>query len=141
MKTTKEMIEVMQAYLKGEKIEYRYGHTDWLECRIPIWDWNNLDYRVKKTKSKKTKTKTKTKYLPFETVDEFLTAQIEHGSIIKMIDDDRLLSAFFRADGSVLFVLPKSICEKLLINVNDLCGKYEFADGTPCGKEVGLCQH
>ena len=138
MKTTKEMIEVMQAYLRGEKIEYRYGHTDWLECRIPIWDWNNLDYRVKKKKKKNTKTKTK--YLPFETVDEFLTAQIEHGSVIKMINDDRLLSAFVRADGSVLFVLPKSICEKLLINVNDLCGKYEFADGTPCGKEVKSCQ-
>ena len=134
MKSTKEMIEVMQAYLKGEKIEYRYGHNDWLECRIPIWDWNNLDYRVKKTKSKNTNTKTK--YLPFETVDEFLTAQRKHGTIIKMIDDDRLLSAFVRADGSVLFVLPKIICEKLLINVNDLCGKYEFADGTLFGKEV-----
>ena len=139
MKTIKEMIDVMQAYLRGEKIEYRYCHTDWLECRIPIWDWCNLDYRVKKTKRKNTKTKTK--YLPFETVDEFLTAQIEHGSVIKMINDDRLLSAFVRADGSVLFVLPKSICEKLLINVNDLCGKYEFADGTPCGKEVKSCQH
>ena len=52
MKTTKQMIEVMKAYLKGEKIEYRYGHTDWLECRIPIWAWNNLDYRVKKPKAK-----------------------------------------------------------------------------------------
>ena len=137
MKTIKEMIEVMQAYLRGEEIEYRCGYKDWLECRIPIWDWNNLDYRVKP----KTNTKTKTKYLPFENVDEFLAAQREHGAIIKMIDDDRLLSAFVRHDGSVLFVLPKSICEKLLINVNDLCGKYEFADGTPCGKEVDVCQH
>ena len=139
MKTTREMIDVMQAYLRGEEIEYRCGYKDWLECRIPIWDWNNLDYRVKpKTK---TKTKTRTKYLQFENVDEFLAAQREHGTIIKMLDDDRLLSAFVRADGSVLFVLPKSICEKLLINVNDLCGKYEFADGTPCGKEVMVCQH
>ena len=138
MKTTKEMIEVMQAYLRGEQIEYRYGHTDWLECRIPIWNWNSLDYRVKP--KKKTKQRTKTKYLPFETVDEFLAAQREHGTIIKMLDDDRLLSAFVRVDGSVLFVLPKSICEKLLINVNDLCGKYEFADSTPCGKEVKSCQ-
>lgn len=136
MKTTKEMIEVMQAYLRGEEIEYRCGYKDWLECRIPIWDWNNLDYRAKpKTKTKK---KAKTKYLPFETVDEFLVAQREHGAIVKMIDDDRLLSAFVRHDGSVLFVLPKSICEKLLINVDDLFGKYEFADGTPCGKEVEL---
>ena len=136
MKTTKEMIEVMQAYLKGEKIEYRYGNTDWLECRVPIWNWNSIEYRVKP--KQKTKTKTKTKFLPFETVEEFLKAQIEHGAIIKMIDDDRLLSAFVRYDGSVLFVLPKSICEKLLINVDNLFGKYEFADGTPCGKEIKL---
>ena len=136
MKTTKEMIEVMQAYLKGEKIEYRYGNTDWLECRVPIWNWNSIEYRVKP--KQKTKTKTKTKFLPFEKVEEFLKAQIEHGAIIKMIDDDRLLSAFVRYDGSVLFVLPKSICEKLLINVDNLFGKYEFADGTPCGKEVEL---
>ena len=133
MKTTKKMIEVMQAYLGGEKIEYRYGNTAWLECRVPIWNWNSIEYRVKP--KQKTRTKTKTKFLPFETVDEFLAAQREHGTIIKMLDDDRLLSAFVRADGSVLFVLPKSICEKLLINVNDLCGKYEFTDGTPCGKE------
>ena len=136
MKTTKEMIEVMQAYLKGEKIEYRYGNTDWLECRVPIWNWNSIEYRVKP--KQKTKTKTKTKFLPFETVEEFLKAQTEHGAIIKMIDDDRLLSAFVRYDGSVLFVLPKSICEKLLINVDNLFGKYEFADGTPCGKEIKL---
>lgn len=136
MKTTQEMIEVMQAYLRGEKIEYRYGNTDWLECRVPIWNWNNIEYRVKQ--KQKTRSKTKTKFLPFETVDEFLAAQREHGDIIKMIDDDRLLSAFVRHDGSVLFVLPKSICEKLLINVVDLFGKYEFADGTPCGKEVVL---
>ena len=136
MKTTQEMSEVMQAYLRGEKIEYRYGNTDWLECRVPIWNWNNIEYRVKQ--KQKTRSKTKTKFLPFETVDEFLAAQREHGDIIKMIDDDRLLSAFVRHDGSVLFVLPKSICEKLLINVVDLFGKYEFADGTPCGKEVVL---
>ena len=136
MKTTKEMIEVMQAYLRGEEIEYRCGYKDWLECRVPIWNWNNFDYRVKPKQKTKTKTKTKTKYLPFETVGEFLEAQREHGAIIKMIDDDRLLSAFVRHDGSVLFVLPKSICEKLLINVDNLFGKYEFADGTPCGKEV-----
>lgn len=136
MKTTQEMIEVMQAYLRGEKIEYRYGNTDWLECRVPIWNWNSIEYRVKP--KQKTRSKIKTKFLPFETVDEFLAAQREHGDIIKMIDDDRLLSAFVRHDGSVLFVLPKSICKKLLINVDNLFGKYEFADGTPCGKEVVL---
>lgn len=103
---------------------------------MPIWNWNSIEYRVKP--KQKTRSKIKTKFLPFETVDEFLAAQREHGDIIKMIDDDRLLSAFVRHDGSVLFVLPKSICKKLLINVDNLFGKYEFAYGTPCGKEVVL---
>ena len=129
MKTIKEMIEVMQAYERGEQIEESIDQKVWFTCE-PIWNWAKCDYRVKKKV-----------YVPFDTPEEFLAAQKEHGAIIKMIDDDRLLSAFVRADGSVLFILPKSICEKLLINVNDLCGKYEFTDGTPCGKEVISCQH
>ena len=49
MKTTKEMIEVMQAYENGEEIEYytlginpRWGNTI-----APVWDWLAWDYRVK----------------------------------------------------------------------------------------------
>ena len=48
--TTQEMIEVMQAYDRGEEIEM--GHTDddegeWASVEVPIWNWGVFDYRVK----------------------------------------------------------------------------------------------
>lgn len=49
MKTTKEMIEIMQAYENGEKIEYRLkeGNKRWFKALHPEWDWVLFDYRIK----------------------------------------------------------------------------------------------
>ena len=48
--TTKEMIEVMQAYERGERIENRnHNETDekdWRYTREPQWDWRFKEYRV-----------------------------------------------------------------------------------------------
>jgi len=47
---TKRKIEVMQAFLAGEEIEFATaGDDDWETTRdfIITWDWNGLDYRVK----------------------------------------------------------------------------------------------
>jgi hypothetical protein len=50
MKTTAEMIEVMQAYLDGRPIEIcKLGLTQY-EVGIPIWDWVRFDYRISLTK-------------------------------------------------------------------------------------------
>jgi len=49
MKTTQEMIEVMQAHIRGEQIEIR-GLADgsqWSERNTPRWNWEVCDYRVK----------------------------------------------------------------------------------------------
>ena len=46
MKTTKEMIEVMQAYDRGEQIEAVYGGV-WVDIDMPEWSWGLRDYRVK----------------------------------------------------------------------------------------------
>ena len=51
MKTTAEMIEVMQAFERGENIEaydwtYATSHNDWKPCPIPTWDWNAFNYRI-----------------------------------------------------------------------------------------------
>ncbi len=43
-------IEVMQAFLRGARIEYRLGKTDtfeWLEIARPSWCWSRVDYRIK----------------------------------------------------------------------------------------------
>lgn len=46
-KTTKEKIEIMQAYERGEKIELKRNGGKWIDAFIPTWDWLNTDYRVK----------------------------------------------------------------------------------------------
>lgn len=48
--TTKEMIEVMQAYEDGKTIECKQkGQCDsmWIVVRSPDWNWYYYDYRVK----------------------------------------------------------------------------------------------
>lgn len=49
MKTTKEKIEIMQAFLKGKRIEsypYLKKEIGWCPTSTPIWDWRENDYRV-----------------------------------------------------------------------------------------------
>lgn len=44
---TAEMIKVMQAYVDGEKIEYKGYIADiWADCSTPIWSWPDFDYRI-----------------------------------------------------------------------------------------------
>lgn len=44
---TFEMIEVMLAYLKGEKVESRAIESfEWRPVTFPIWDWKNKRYRI-----------------------------------------------------------------------------------------------
>lgn len=45
MKTTEEMIEVMQAHLRGEAIECNAG-LGWRESCGPSWNWPECDYRI-----------------------------------------------------------------------------------------------
>lgn len=45
---TEEMIEVMQAYVRGEAIEVSDADKDeWGDINVPGWDWISYDYRVK----------------------------------------------------------------------------------------------
>ena len=63
------MIEVMQAYLRGEKIQLLNRLGIWVDIDMPEWSWGLRDYRVKPKK----------KYIPFDTAEEFLAAQRAHG--------------------------------------------------------------
>ena len=48
MKTTREMIEVMEAFDNGETIECKSTlSTKWLITTIPSWTWGINDYRIK----------------------------------------------------------------------------------------------
>ena len=123
---TKEMIEVMQAYDRGEQIERRARcGNNWFLSPVPSWDWVQYDYRVKP----------KPTYRPYKNATEFLAAQKEHGMNIRRkgcnyyilplyITDNIISIQYSRSDGSVVSV------DKLYI---DLLREYTWQDGTPCG--------
>jgi len=49
MPTTKEMIEVMLAFERGEKIEFRYPDnpdSNWKTAITPVWNWGHAEYRI-----------------------------------------------------------------------------------------------
>ena len=48
MKTTKEMIEVMEWFEGGGAIEWaNKGYDDWEPVTKPLWNWSNFEYRIK----------------------------------------------------------------------------------------------
>ena len=133
MKTTKEMIEVMQAYERGEKIEMKFLDSDdccWMEVIDPLWDWYESDYRVKPKK----------KYVPFDTPEEFLTAYIKHGEFVENKESGEKMNAYVDKNGIVILSTAFN-CIYTFESIRNLFGCYKFSDGTPCGKEVYVCQH
>ena len=49
MKTLKEKIEIMQAYLDGEGIEHKHtGGGEWIKVnQEPFFQWSDWDYQIK----------------------------------------------------------------------------------------------
>ena len=128
MKTTKEMIEVMQACERGEQIEFCY--TDevikvWQDTNgKPLWNWGDTDYRVKP----------KPKYVPFETAEEFITAQRKKGRFI--IDKKSGTKYNIFINSSNIVYLTNIYSFSFFGTLQKIFDEFTFADGTPCGKEV-----
>ena len=122
MKTTKEMIEVMQAYLDGEQIEESIDKKVWFTCE-PIWNWAKCDYRVKKKV-----------YVPFDTAEEFFAAQRKHG--IDIIAFGELYANSYIDCYCNVFLYKGSEANIFTFNLETLFENCTFADGAPCGKEV-----
>ena len=122
MKTTKEMIEVMQAYLDGEQIEESIDKKVWFTCE-PIWNWAKCDYRVKKKA-----------YVPFDMAEEFFAAQ-------RKLDRDIIACGELYANSYIdcycnVFLYKGSEANIFTFNFETLLENCTFADGIPCGKEV-----
>lgn len=46
--TTKEMIEMMQAFERGEEIEVScVDDYNWVHVMLPSWNWKEYKYRIK----------------------------------------------------------------------------------------------
>ena len=125
MKTTKEMIEVMQAYDRGEQIQFLNINNDWKDTKSPTWNWCMRDYRVKPKK----------KYVPFDTPEEFLAAYRKHGEFIENKESGEKMNAYVDKNGIVILSTALN-CTYTFESLRTLFGCYKFSDGTPCGKEV-----
>ena len=123
MKTTKQMIEVMQAYERGEQIQISDDSDIWEDIESPGFDWVNCDYRVKPKK----------KYVPFDTAEEFLAAQRKYGYSVFVIGRGRHY-AYTNAKGYIKLVGKNK--KSYTISFKVFLEKCNFEDGTPCGKVV-----
>ena len=81
-----------------------------------------------------------TNYVPFETGEEFSLAFREHGGITRKGSGIIYISiAHAFVNGDMYIFHPQDYCKfEHVGSFNDLLEKYEFADGTPCGKEIEL---
>ena len=130
--TTKEKIEIMQAYEDGKAIEVScYGHNEWEDTYDPSWDWRTFNYRVKPEE----------KYIPYENTAEMVkdyckrTDNILIGSSIPIIwirDKNNkgayLISAFYEKGVSLFNGQFGADLEELFNN-------YAYIDGSPIGKK------
>lgn len=129
MKTTKEKIEVMQAYERGEQIEFCYNDENiklWENTDgEPLWNWEDADYRVKP----------KTKYVQFDTAEEFLEAQRKHG--ITLFNTKEKVICYCFVNGYDLVCATNDDHTYKNYTLREIFENfYFFNDGKPCGKEV-----
>ena len=124
MKTIKEMIEVMQAYERGENIQFFSINGDWKDTEFPNWNWGIREYRVNPKK----------KYVPFETAEEFITAQRKKGHFIIDKKSGTKYNIFINASNIVYLTNIYSF--SFFRTLQKIFDEFTFTDGTPCGKEV-----
>ena len=48
---TIEAIRIMQAYVDGKEVEFKWGSMDWNSTDKPEWNWSAYDYRIKPTET------------------------------------------------------------------------------------------
>lgn len=128
--TTKEMIEVMQAYNRGEQIEFRMKtipeNDEWnTMTQEPEWNWSGFDYRVKP----------KPTYRPYKNAAEFLSAQKEHGMNIRRKGCNYYILPLYITDN--IIGIPYLRSDDSVVNVDKLYGdllrECTWQDETPCG--------
>ena len=112
--TTEEKIKVMQGYLDGKTIQRRinYHGYNWEDIKgDPSWDQHNYEFQIK------------SEYIPFD----FSDAENLIGNIIRYKQTKSL--------SVITNVNPKNVTSSgTVIQYQDLIDKYEYTDGSICGK-------
>lgn len=135
MKTTKEMIEVMQAFVDGKTIQSRrYNFEEWediIYC-IPTWNWDVFEYRIKPEQKVP-------KYRQYKNVIEFIDdykERFNHQTIwlrggVGCNNGLRLLVIGFDSDKNDVAIGGLG-----WFGMEPLFKEFVYLDGTPCGKLV-----
>ena len=117
---TDKMIEVMQAYTRGEAIEVSdKGANDWSEIKHPLWDWSSFEYRVRPKNRK------------FEKGDKV----IEKDAQMLMLDENNgyiWTVKGYTEDGGIEFkggaIIPEhQVCEEY-VKIDDALWYWEYQD-------------
>lgn len=127
--TTKEMIEVMQAYDEGKKIQSKpSGCGDWDDCYKPTWNWFEYIYRIKP----------ESKYRPYKDTDEMVEDFKKRARLVTY-DFCRPSIWIKSCDGFVSLITEFgfgcvwSSVHQVGISMKELFERYTYLDGSPCG--------
>jgi hypothetical protein len=115
---TQEKITIMQAFVDGKIVECKDRGSEFSEWVVikntnPFWDWKELEYRIKPSPE----------YVPFDFSDakRLISEIIKHKEIGSL--------------SVITNVNPKNITSSgTVIRYDTLLEKYEFLDGSACGK-------
>lgn len=124
--TTEQMIDVMQAYVDGEQIEFKKkeGVSEYYEWElldiVPSWDWHQFNYRVKP----------KNTYRPYKNAEEFITGQNERGKYLREKSTNNVVLPL-AVNNRCVYVIRQQTLQGVLYE--DLFNYYTWRDHTPCG--------
>lgn len=139
--TTKEKVEVMQAYLDGEQIQTRNNlfknnllKSDWVDITIePSWDWIINDYRIKPEDKKPT-------YRPYEDTCEMIADYKERFNIDVPCYTNPLIWVRWKDGNITKFITAfreyRVTIEENTVSLDYMYEAYVYLDGSPVGKLV-----
>lgn len=133
MKTTEEMIEmieVIEAFKEGKKIERRrINDYEWVDDPTPLWDWALYDYRKKPEKE----------FRPYKDTEEMLNDFCERFPV-KRTDYGEPFIWIKNESGVKYLITAITECHvwigDIAIGMTDLFKKFTYKDVSPCGKKA-----
>ncbi|OCR93837.1 hypothetical protein [Campylobacter fetus] len=127
--TTKEMINVMEAFERGEEVQWvnakefnEDDKTPWRDTKIPAWDWDMNMYRIKPTGRPKLEPK-------FKVGDKIINKDYCEGEaitthFIREINETIGDMYYFYGNGRAFIDQTDRYC----ININDCLWYFEYCD-------------
>lgn len=121
--TTKEMIEVMQAYERGEEIEKCLVDCEdiWVPATSPSWNWEQTSYRVKPKEKKSPKFKIGDVLVHLEKEGQSLY----RGDIYRVVSIDEKYTA---EEEGYQYKGAYEHFEKIFIKADDVLWYWEYQD-------------